>query len=86
MSRVLANVVLQSSLPYTVIVGPKGIKSGDPITFFYPSTEWDMARPFDCFCGSENCLKIIKGAKYISEEQLQGWFVNKHIWDLKKEG
>jgi len=22
------------------------------VTFFYPSTEWKMAQPFDCLCGS----------------------------------
>lgn len=22
------------------------------VTFFYPSTEWDMAQPFDCICGT----------------------------------
>jgi len=71
-------------LSFSVITGPKGIKSGEPITFFYPSTEWDMARPFDCFCGSANCLKVIKGARYLSEEQLRGRFINLHIWDLKK--
>lgn len=27
------------------------IKAGEPLTFFYPSTEWDMDRGFDCACG-----------------------------------
>jgi hypothetical protein len=33
------------------------IKAGEPLTFFYPSTEWDMDRGFDCACGEEvSCL------------------------------
>ena len=28
----------------------KPIKKGDEITFFYPSAEWDMDRPFECIC------------------------------------
>lgn len=30
----------------------KGIKKGEAISFFYPSTEWDMAQAFDCNCGA----------------------------------
>ncbi|KAJ4309364.1 hypothetical protein N0V94_008966, partial [Neodidymelliopsis sp. IMI 364377] len=25
-----------------------GLKEGDELTFFYPSTEWSMAQPFEC--------------------------------------
>ncbi|KAG2171683.1 hypothetical protein INT43_008063, partial [Umbelopsis isabellina] len=35
------------------IVANKDLAPGAEITFFYPSTEWDMAQPFDCWCGSE---------------------------------
>lgn len=60
----------------------KDIKPGDELTFFYPSTEWEMSRPFDCWCKAENkCLGKIRGAKYIPEELLikNGWVLNKHI-------
>ena len=30
----------------------RGIKQGENISFFYPSTEWDMAQAFDCNCGT----------------------------------
>lgn len=43
----------------------KPIVPGDEFTFFYPSTEWDMAEPFNCLCGSAKCLGVIKGAKKI---------------------
>jgi hypothetical protein len=38
------------------------------MTFFYPSTEWDMAQPFTC-CGSSNCW-VVKGAAHIRPEIL----------------
>ena len=31
------------------------IKAGEEITFDYDSTEDDIAEPFDCFCGHDNC-------------------------------
>lgn len=38
---------------WEVLAGPQGIKKGGDITFFYPSTEWDMAQGFDCSCGAK---------------------------------
>lgn len=39
--------------------------AGEELCFFYPSTEWDMAQPFNCFCGTSSCLNIINGAAHI---------------------
>ncbi|WVW86079.1 hypothetical protein I302_108118 [Kwoniella bestiolae CBS 10118] len=62
----------------------KGLKKGEGITFFYPSTEWDMAQGFECACGSENCLGQIRGAKYIPLAELESRsYVNEHIRRLK---
>lgn len=36
----------------------KGIKKGETLTFFYPSTEWDMGVPFDCLCGTEVSVDV----------------------------
>ncbi len=44
------------------------IQPGDEMVFFYPSTEWEMAQSFSCFCGSANCLGQINGAVHLSEE------------------
>ena len=44
------------------LIALKNIEPGDEFSFFYPSTEWDMAQPFECLCGSEKCLKNISGA------------------------
>lgn len=50
------------------LVALKEIQPGDEMLFFYPSTEWDMSQPFDCFCGTPQCLHTIKGAAYLSDE------------------
>lgn len=46
----------------------KEIQPGDELMFFYPSTEWKMEQPFDCFCGTAQCLHRIQGASYLSDE------------------
>lgn len=66
-------------------VGPKGLRPGDELTFFYPSTEWDMAQPFSCFCGTPSCRGRISGARNMSHDQLAGLWLNGHIWDLLAE-
>jgi len=57
----------------------KPIKAGTPVTFFYPSTEWDMAQPFKCNCGARECLGVINGAKHIPRHVLRKYFLNQHI-------
>lgn len=47
------------------------IKSGEEIAFFYPSTEWKMTEPFDCLCGSSNCLTRIAGAYNLSSDSFR---------------
>lgn len=48
----------------------KNIAAGDELTFFYPSTEYSMAAPFNCFCGSNNCLNKIQGAAFLSHANI----------------
>ena len=43
----------------------KEIRSEEEMTFFYPSTEWEMIQPFSCYCGSQNCLRQIRGAAFL---------------------
>ena len=52
------------------LVCVKDIVPGDEITFFYPSTEWEMAQPFVCSCGTTNCLQLINGASQLTVETL----------------
>lgn len=55
------------------LVALKDIEENEEFSFFYPSTELDMAQPFLCYCGSKNCLQNIKGARYISGETLKSY-------------
>ncbi|KAF1825322.1 uncharacterized protein K489DRAFT_299268, partial [Dissoconium aciculare CBS 342.82] len=68
------------------IARDRDIKKGDHLTFFYPSTEWAMDRPFDCLCGAPEgvCLSSVQGSKYIPNDRIGQWFVNDHILSLKK--
>ncbi|KAL3960364.1 hypothetical protein ACCO45_005481 [Purpureocillium lilacinum] len=68
-----------------VLVGPKGLAPGDELTFFYPSTEWSMAQPFDCLCGTPTCRGTISGARDMSAKQLEGIWLNGHIRELLDE-
>jgi len=48
----------------------QAMQPGDEFTFFYPSTEWEMAQPFVCNCGNKGCLQLINGASHLSVETL----------------
>ncbi len=48
----------------------QSMQPGDEFTFFYPSTEWEIAQPFVCNCGSAGCLQLINGASHLSVETL----------------
>jgi len=50
----------------------KNIHKGDEITFNYSTTEYDLKikrEEFKCFCGSKNCIGIVKGFKYLNKIQ-----------------
>lgn len=51
-------------------VALRDILPNEVLGFFYPSTEWEMERPFICNCGSKDCLGYIRGAKFISPAEL----------------
>ncbi|KAI1869582.1 hypothetical protein JX265_006672 [Neoarthrinium moseri] len=65
-----------------ILAGPNGLKAGEELTFFYPSSEWSMDQPFDCLCGKPTCRGRIAGAKDMSKEQLEGLWINGHIHKL----
>jgi hypothetical protein len=60
------------------------LSRGDPLTFYYPSTEWDMDQPFNCNCGAPGgvCKGWISGAKNMPPEDLEGYWLNDHITEL----
>ncbi|KAJ7133031.1 hypothetical protein C8R46DRAFT_923824 [Mycena filopes] len=64
----------------------KDIDAGSPVTFFYPSTEWEMDQAFECQCGTkyghgrrerccsdsvQTCLGRIQGAKFLTVDQVK---------------
>lgn len=57
----------------------RDIHPGDEITFFYPSTEWDMDRKFTCSCGSSQCIGEIGGAKQTDRSILSRYRLAPHI-------
>jgi hypothetical protein len=57
----------------------KALNAGDELTFFYPSTEWDMAQPFNCNCGSPQCLQSIQGAAHLSKKVLAQYRLTDYI-------
>lgn len=67
------------------VVANRPLKRGDDVTFFYPSTEWDMRQRFECQCGSGRCLGQVQGAKYLDQGVLKGYWLNSHIERLLKQ-
>ncbi|XYI01583.1 SET domain-containing protein-lysine N-methyltransferase [Sorangium sp. So ce1128] len=61
------------------LVALRPIAPGDEVTFFYPSTEWTMASPFECHCGTARCLRRIAGASQLPPGALSEYRVAPHI-------
>ncbi len=80
------NVFFDTAL--MLFIALKEIQPGDELMFFYPSTEWHMAQPFDCFCGTAKCLHKIQGAAFLSEEETKRYrlthFINEQLQSRKK--
>ena len=68
------------------VVALNDIEPSEELCFFYPSTEWDMAQPFICYCGSKDCLQNIRGAKHIPEDVIGKYKLTDFIAEqLKKK-
>ena len=52
------------------VIALQDIGAGEELGFFYPSTEWDMQQPFQCFCGTPSCIGEVKGAAHLNREQV----------------
>ena len=67
------------------VADDRPLEIGDELTFFYPSTEWEMSEPFVCECQSKNgkrCEERIAGAKYAKKTSLESNWLNPHIRDM----
>jgi len=50
------------------LVALRELDKEEEMTFFYPSTEWEMTQSFNCYCGSPVCIGEIRGAAFLSKE------------------
>ncbi len=64
------------------LTAARDIAAGEELNFFYPSTEWEMDRPFVCLCGAPQCIRLVAGAKYLAVDTLSRYFINEHIRQL----
>ena len=57
----------------------RDLAKDEELSFFYPSTEWDMAAPFACRCRASNCIRVVTGARHAPISALERHFLNDHI-------
>ena len=48
------------------LVAIRRIGAGEEVTFDYNTTEYELAEPFACHCGSAGCIGTVRGFKYLS--------------------
>ena len=51
------------------VIALRDISPGDELTFNYLCTEWDMAGPFRCACGSPGCFGMIRGYRHLDQTE-----------------
>jgi hypothetical protein len=68
-----------------LMVARRDIKKGEELSFFYPSTEWEMNAPFICVCGASNCIHVVAGARFLPLPTLENHYLNKHIREMMIE-
>jgi len=61
------------------LIALRPIRDGDDLLFFYPSTEWQMNEPFDCDCGSPDCVGEVCGAAEMDRDILVRHLLAPHI-------
>ncbi|GMF72240.1 unnamed protein product [Aspergillus oryzae] len=65
---------------YASLMGGAAERDGDAAASCI--TEWDMVQPFNCFCGSQNCLGLIAGSQDMEASVLSRYWLNPHVKDL----
>jgi hypothetical protein len=74
------NVILD--MERMLVIASRDIKTGEELSFFYPSTEWEMAAPFICLCGSPRCIHVVAGARFLPLSTLEHHYLNRHIREM----
>ena len=67
------------------MVARRDIAENEELSFFYPSTEWEMDAPFICLCGASNCIHVVAGARFLPLSTLENHYLNRHIRELMIE-
>jgi hypothetical protein len=67
------------------MVACRDIEPEEELSFFYPSTEWEMDAPFICLCGASNCIHVVAGARFLPLSTLENHYLNRHIRELMIE-
>jgi len=71
------NVILDTE--GMVMIARRDIEKGEELSFFYPSTEWEMQAPFICLCGATNCIHVVAGARFLPFSTLESHYLSKHV-------
>jgi hypothetical protein len=74
------NVILDTA--NLEMIARRDIEVGEELSFFYPSTEWEMDAPFICLCGAVNCIHVVAGARFLPLSTLENHYLNKHIREM----
>jgi SET domain-containing protein len=77
------NVILDTE--HLLMVARRDIEKGEELSFFYPSTEWEMDAPFICLCGAVNCIHVVAGARFLPLSTLENHYLNRHIREMMVE-
>ena len=64
------------------MIACRDIAEGEELSFFYPSTEWEMDAPFICLCGASNCIHVVAGARFLPLSTLENHYLNRHIREM----
>lgn len=75
-----SNVILDTE--NLKMVARRDIDVGEELSFFYPSTEWEMDAPFICLCGASNCIHVVAGARFLPLSTLENHYLNTHIREM----
>lgn len=67
------------------MVAFRDIEQGEELSFFYPSTEWEMDAPFICLCGASSCIHVVAGARFLPLSTLENHYLNRHIREMMIE-
>ncbi len=51
------------------VIAVREIAALEGVTFDYNTTEYDMAEPFTCRCGSVHCVGTVRGARHLTPAQ-----------------